>query len=161
MNRAGYEIRETVSGQTFRCLPDQSVLSAMEQQGKRCVPVGCRGGGCVSGAHRGCALLAERRQVCTQLLGNPAGAHGRSVLKEAVGPSGMLWGPYPTRIQPVSVHIQNFAGPGTFDADLHDPGHVCLRVPEALVRERFLQNAYLTLRRAALVLLKTKVSADQ
>ena len=46
MNHAGYEIRETLSGQTFRCLPDQSVLSAMEQQGKRCVPVGCRGGGC-------------------------------------------------------------------------------------------------------------------
>ncbi len=46
MNHAGYEIRETVSGQTFRCLPGQSVLRAMEQQGKRCVPVGCRGGGC-------------------------------------------------------------------------------------------------------------------
>ncbi|PCD01416.1 2Fe-2S iron-sulfur cluster-binding protein [Halopseudomonas pelagia] len=41
-----YEVRERISGQVFRCLPEQSVLRAMEIQGKRCLPVGCRGGGC-------------------------------------------------------------------------------------------------------------------
>lgn len=46
MNTSGFEIREIVSGQSFRCMPSQSVLNAMEQQAKRCVPVGCRGGGC-------------------------------------------------------------------------------------------------------------------
>ncbi|ENY77171.1 TPA: 2Fe-2S iron-sulfur cluster binding domain-containing protein [Pseudomonas aeruginosa] len=43
---SSYEVRERISGQVFRCLPEQSVLRAMEEQGKRCVPVGCRGGGC-------------------------------------------------------------------------------------------------------------------
>lgn len=42
----GYEITEQCSGQTFRCKSGQSVLKAMEQQGLKCVPVGCRGGGC-------------------------------------------------------------------------------------------------------------------
>ncbi len=41
-----YEVHEQVSGQIFRCKPDQSVLRAMEVQGMRCLPVGCRGGGC-------------------------------------------------------------------------------------------------------------------
>lgn len=41
-----YQIREIGSGQSFQCSAGQSVLKAMEQQGKRCVPVGCRGGGC-------------------------------------------------------------------------------------------------------------------
>ena len=56
---SGYEVRERISGQVFRCLPEQSVLRAMETQGKRCLPVGCRGGGCglckvrvLSGAYR-------------------------------------------------------------------------------------------------------------
>ncbi|MCY1283844.1 2Fe-2S iron-sulfur cluster binding domain protein [compost metagenome] len=46
MDSVGYEVREVVSGQAFRCLPGQSLLRAMEAQGKHCVPVGCRGGGC-------------------------------------------------------------------------------------------------------------------
>lgn len=46
MNSAGYEVCEVLSGQSFRCAEGQSVLQAMEAQGKRCVPVGCRGGGC-------------------------------------------------------------------------------------------------------------------
>ncbi|MGH8464299.1 MAG: 2Fe-2S iron-sulfur cluster binding domain-containing protein [Pseudomonas sp.] len=46
MTQVDYRILETRSGQSFRCTPEQSVLKAMEQQGKRCVPVGCRGGGC-------------------------------------------------------------------------------------------------------------------
>ncbi len=46
MNSASYEVQEVLSGQRFPCAEGQSVLQAMEQQGKRCVPVGCRGGGC-------------------------------------------------------------------------------------------------------------------
>jgi ferredoxin len=45
MNK-GYQITEKNSGQKFRCKSDQSVLKAMEQLGVKCVPVGCRGGGC-------------------------------------------------------------------------------------------------------------------
>ncbi|MBL3556387.1 MULTISPECIES: 2Fe-2S iron-sulfur cluster-binding protein [Marinobacter] len=41
-----FEITEQCSGNQFRCEPGQSVLKAMEQQGLKCVPVGCRGGGC-------------------------------------------------------------------------------------------------------------------
>lgn len=41
-----YEIVELVKGQHFSCQRDQSLLKAMEQAGKRCIPVGCRGGGC-------------------------------------------------------------------------------------------------------------------
>jgi ferredoxin len=41
-----YQITEQHSGQTFRCKTGQSVLKAMEQRGRKCVPVGCRGGGC-------------------------------------------------------------------------------------------------------------------
>ncbi len=59
MNSAGYEVCEVLSGQSFRCAEGQSVLRAMEAQGKRCIPVGCRGGGCglcrvrvLSGAYR-------------------------------------------------------------------------------------------------------------
>lgn len=59
MNSAGYEVFEVLSGQSFRCAEGQSVLRAMEAQGKRCIPVGCRGGGCglcrvrvLSGAYR-------------------------------------------------------------------------------------------------------------
>ncbi|MBC7182872.1 MAG: 2Fe-2S iron-sulfur cluster binding domain-containing protein [Marinobacter sp.] len=37
---------EECSGQSFLCTAGQSVLKAMEQQGLKCVPVGCRGGGC-------------------------------------------------------------------------------------------------------------------
>lgn len=41
-----YQITEQKSGVTFSCKSGQSVLKAMEQQGQKCVPVGCRGGGC-------------------------------------------------------------------------------------------------------------------
>lgn len=41
-----YRITERCSGQSFECEAGQSVLKAMEQRGRRCVPVGCRGGGC-------------------------------------------------------------------------------------------------------------------
>ncbi|WP_300499868.1 2Fe-2S iron-sulfur cluster-binding protein [Marinobacter sp.] len=41
-----YQVTEKVSGQRFQCKPGQSVLKAMEQRGLKCVPVGCRGGGC-------------------------------------------------------------------------------------------------------------------
>ena len=41
-----YQVTEQFSGQAFRCKAGQSVLKAMEQQGLKCVPVGCRGGGC-------------------------------------------------------------------------------------------------------------------
>lgn len=46
MDNLGYEVREVLSGQVFRCRPEQSLLRAMEAAGKRCVPVGCRSGGC-------------------------------------------------------------------------------------------------------------------
>ena len=46
MNSAGYEVFEVLIGQSFRCAEGQSVLRAMEAQRKRCIPVGCRGGGC-------------------------------------------------------------------------------------------------------------------
>ncbi|KJS30190.1 MAG: ferredoxin [Pseudomonas sp. CO183] len=46
MSNASYEIQEIISGQSFSCLPGQSVLRAMEAQGMHCLPVGCRGGGC-------------------------------------------------------------------------------------------------------------------
>lgn len=41
-----YQITEQFSGEQFRCKPGQSILKAMEQKGLKCVPVGCRGGGC-------------------------------------------------------------------------------------------------------------------
>ncbi len=41
-----FKITETTSGQTFLCQPGQSLLKGMESSGARCVPVGCRGGGC-------------------------------------------------------------------------------------------------------------------
>jgi len=41
-----FEVIEQLSGARFYCQPHQSVLHAMERHAKRCVPVGCRGGGC-------------------------------------------------------------------------------------------------------------------
>lgn len=41
-----FHVLEQSSGQSFNCEAAQSVLKAMEQNGMRCVPVGCRGGGC-------------------------------------------------------------------------------------------------------------------
>lgn len=41
-----FQITETGSGQSFACADEQNVLAAMEQQYRRCIPVGCRGGGC-------------------------------------------------------------------------------------------------------------------
>ncbi len=34
------------SGASFRCRPGQNVLEARAAGGGRCIPVGCRGGGC-------------------------------------------------------------------------------------------------------------------
>lgn len=41
-----FEVIELVKGLRFSCQRDQSLLKAMELAGKRCIPVGCRGGGC-------------------------------------------------------------------------------------------------------------------
>ncbi|QFG27734.1 2Fe-2S iron-sulfur cluster binding domain-containing protein (plasmid) [Pseudomonas umsongensis] len=41
-----FEITVQPGGERFVCQPQQSALHAMETQGKRCLPVGCRGGGC-------------------------------------------------------------------------------------------------------------------
>lgn len=41
-----YRITEQATGESFSCQAGQSVLKAMEQAGRKCVPVGCRGGGC-------------------------------------------------------------------------------------------------------------------
>lgn len=41
-----FQVTDQGSGQSFRCKVGQSVLKAMEQQGMKCVRVGCRGGGC-------------------------------------------------------------------------------------------------------------------
>ncbi|WP_323029543.1 2Fe-2S iron-sulfur cluster binding domain-containing protein [Castellaniella defragrans] len=43
---AQHQVRIEVSGETFPCNEDRSVLSSMETQGRRAIPVGCRGGGC-------------------------------------------------------------------------------------------------------------------
>lgn len=74
-----YEITMQGSGQQFRCAAGQSVLKAMEQQGLKCVPVGCRGGGCgfckitvVSGDYE-CGKMSRAHappeaQACGQVL---------------------------------------------------------------------------------------------
>ena len=41
-----FEMTELVRGLRFSCASDYSLLKAMELAGKRCIPVGCRGGGC-------------------------------------------------------------------------------------------------------------------
>lgn len=41
-----FRVLELCSRQSFDCEGAQSVLKAMELNGMRCVPVGCRGGGC-------------------------------------------------------------------------------------------------------------------
>lgn len=41
-----FQVFNRSTGDRFQCQGDQSVLKAMEQVGKKCVPVGCRGGGC-------------------------------------------------------------------------------------------------------------------
>lgn len=47
MRRTG-QFRITILGGEigFACAPGERVLVAMEQVGLRCIPVGCRGGGC-------------------------------------------------------------------------------------------------------------------
>ncbi|MCK2148070.1 2Fe-2S iron-sulfur cluster-binding protein [Marinobacter alexandrii] len=42
----GFQITNRTSGDSFACDEGQSVLKAMEQRALKCVPVGCRGGGC-------------------------------------------------------------------------------------------------------------------
>ncbi|HHX6570290.1 TPA: 2Fe-2S iron-sulfur cluster-binding protein [Pseudomonas aeruginosa] len=41
-----FEITEQCSGIRFQCPGDHPVLHAMERRGRRCLPVGCRSGGC-------------------------------------------------------------------------------------------------------------------
>ncbi|SEI73979.1 2Fe-2S iron-sulfur cluster binding domain-containing protein [Azotobacter beijerinckii] len=41
-----HRVLEQVSGEVVDVRPGESLLRAMERQGKRCIPVGCRGGGC-------------------------------------------------------------------------------------------------------------------
>lgn len=41
-----FEVGEQFSGKRFQCPDGHSVLQAMERQGQRCLPVGCRSGGC-------------------------------------------------------------------------------------------------------------------
>lgn len=43
---AGFQVFNRTTGDHFTCQEGQSVLKAMEQLGMKCVPVGCRGGGC-------------------------------------------------------------------------------------------------------------------
>lgn len=42
----GCQVTNRTTGDSFTCGEGQSVLKAMEQWGVKCVPVGCRGGGC-------------------------------------------------------------------------------------------------------------------
>ena len=42
----GFRVINSTTGESFTCCEGQSVLKAMEQRGMKCVPVGCRGGGC-------------------------------------------------------------------------------------------------------------------
>ncbi len=41
-----FDVFNRSTGDHFSCDDEQSVLKAMELVGKKCVPVGCRGGGC-------------------------------------------------------------------------------------------------------------------
>ncbi|MFT5133933.1 MAG: ferredoxin [Gammaproteobacteria bacterium] len=41
-----YQIKIEDSGETFKCAADKNVLKAMEQLGRKGIPMGCRGGGC-------------------------------------------------------------------------------------------------------------------
>ncbi|MCU1724120.1 MULTISPECIES: 2Fe-2S iron-sulfur cluster-binding protein [unclassified Pseudomonas] len=41
----GFQVR-LASGESFRVQPQESLLGAMERQGRHCIEVGCRGGGC-------------------------------------------------------------------------------------------------------------------
>jgi len=41
-----HRVLEQVSGEVIEVRPGESLLCAMERQGKGCIPVGCRGGGC-------------------------------------------------------------------------------------------------------------------
>lgn len=43
---SAFQVTNRTTGDSFACGEGQSVLKAMEQQGFKCVPVGCRGGGC-------------------------------------------------------------------------------------------------------------------
>ena len=44
MNKFIIAIEDT--GEKFACSPERNVLKAMEQLGRKGIPVGCRGGGC-------------------------------------------------------------------------------------------------------------------
>lgn len=46
MGDAGFRITVEGGDAPFPCPAQERVLLAMERQGRRCLPVGCRGGGC-------------------------------------------------------------------------------------------------------------------
>ncbi|WP_110070740.1 2Fe-2S iron-sulfur cluster binding domain-containing protein [Halomonas sp. A11-A] len=63
---AEFEVFNQTTGDRFTCKEGQSVLKGMEQVGIRCVPVGCRGGGCgycmikvLSGSYE-CGKMSKR-----------------------------------------------------------------------------------------------------
>lgn len=41
-----YAVAITNTGERYSCPPDRNLLAAMEQLGRRGIPVGCRNGGC-------------------------------------------------------------------------------------------------------------------
>lgn len=43
---ANFKVTRSDIGTTFSCSGEQSLLAAMEHQGTKSIPVGCRGGGC-------------------------------------------------------------------------------------------------------------------
>lgn len=64
--RGGFEVFNRTTGDRFTCKEGQSVLKGMEQVGIKCVPVGCRGGGCgycmikvLSGSYE-CGKMSKR-----------------------------------------------------------------------------------------------------
>lgn len=46
LSAARLEIVIEDTGEVLRCAPHQNLLKAMEQLGRKGIPVGCRGGGC-------------------------------------------------------------------------------------------------------------------
>ncbi|WP_420195025.1 2Fe-2S iron-sulfur cluster binding domain-containing protein [Marinobacter sp. GH_1] len=61
-----YQVYNRTTGDRFSCEEGQSVLKAMESKGYKCVPVGCRGGGCgfcmikvISGSYE-CGKMSKR-----------------------------------------------------------------------------------------------------
>ncbi|WP_349343489.1 2Fe-2S iron-sulfur cluster-binding protein [Marinobacter sp. MMG032] len=63
---SGFQVFNRTTGDCFACQEGQSVLKAIEQRGLKCVPVGCRGGGCgfckirVLEGHFECGKMSKR-----------------------------------------------------------------------------------------------------